>query len=160
MANGRSVKSIVAWLESPKENNFPPTTTTSRSSSGNVGRNLSWAEYQSRAGGGSGISLSRSGDVVEDGDDSLTTLNYRSFFGQKPLGRCLDGVEEDLSKLSIEEVIARSGKTDRAVVSIDRGEKHGGGNVVPKREAGKAVVSAAAVAEDGRRPSSQGGETF
>ncbi|RCI09014.1 hypothetical protein L249_5095 [Ophiocordyceps polyrhachis-furcata BCC 54312] len=154
MANGRSVKSIVAWLESPKESNFPPTTTRS-SSSGNVGRNPSWAECQARAGGGSGISLSRSGEV-EDGDDSLTTLNYRSFFGQKPLGRCLDGVEEDLSKLSIEDVIARSGKTDRAVVSIDRGEK-AVGNAVPKREAAKAIV-ASATAEDGRRPSAHGGE--
>ncbi|RDA93701.1 hypothetical protein CP533_4895 [Ophiocordyceps camponoti-saundersi (nom. inval.)] len=151
MANGRSVKSIVAWLESPKESTFPSTASI-RSNSGNVGRNPSWTDYHARGGGA--IFPSRSGEVGDDEDDSLTTLNYKSFFGQKPLGRCLDGVEEDLSKLSLEDVIARSGKTERAVVCIDRGDKIVG-NAVPKREVQKGVV-----VEDGRRSSERGGEAF
>ncbi|KAF4584087.1 hypothetical protein GQ602_005460 [Ophiocordyceps camponoti-floridani] len=141
MAAGRSVKSIVAWLESPKDTGYSvisrpeirlssTTTTTTTATTTTV--------TERRLG-----SFSRAPVEADDEQDSLTLLNYRDFFAQRPLARCLDGVTEDLSKLSLDEVFARAGRTERAVVTVVSGGKASEEAVVEEVVSGEAQASEA-----------------
>ncbi|PTB38985.1 hypothetical protein M441DRAFT_71331 [Trichoderma asperellum CBS 433.97] len=86
----RSVKSIIAWLEEAIANNDP-----SRNSGDDV-KSVRSAGTISSAGSNSSL-LSRqtmpgAADVEEY---SLTLLKYKQYYTDVPLGRCLDGQEQD-----------------------------------------------------------------
>ncbi|KAH8131137.1 hypothetical protein FP744_10007996 [Trichoderma asperellum] len=86
----RSVKSIIAWLEEAIANND-----TSRNSGDDV-KSVRSAGTISSAGSNSSL-LSRqtmpgAADVEEY---SLTLLKYKQYYTDVPLGRCLDGQEQD-----------------------------------------------------------------
>lgn len=88
--DGRSVKSIVAWLESASTN-----PDTSRLSGDDI-KSVHSAGTISSAGSNSSL-LSRhtipgASDVVEY---SLTLLKYKRYYTEVPLGRCLDGQGRD-----------------------------------------------------------------
>ncbi|QUC16094.1 uncharacterized protein UV8b_00335 [Ustilaginoidea virens] len=80
----RSVKSIVAWLESSRN----PPWTAPRGAVANLPHDLSTSSISSSRGlQRRNRSASEASDVEED---SLTYLGYREYFGGAPLGRCLD----------------------------------------------------------------------
>ncbi|KFH44721.1 hypothetical protein ACRE_044850 [Hapsidospora chrysogenum ATCC 11550] len=95
--NGRSVKTIVAWLESSSADN--PTPLTPR------------VPLRSKVSPGvpplpaSSAVQVLTPDVEEY---SLTLLRYRQYFTEKPLGRCLDGTSE----------------SDKSSEKSSRGERH------------------------------------
>lgn len=97
-AGGRSVKSIVRWLEasrqapaaSPKSVLSEVKQNPATSTAAPVQEPLSTGRNIPHAPG------------VED--HSLAYLNYKKFFTEVPLGRCLDGVTEDLSNISLQDI--------------------------------------------------------
>ncbi|PHH80958.1 hypothetical protein CDD80_5168 [Ophiocordyceps camponoti-rufipedis] len=140
MAAGRSVKSIVAWLESPKDEGYSVITRPDiRLSSTTTTTTTTTTTVTERRLG----SFSRAPVEADDEQDSLTLLNYRDFFAQRPLARCLDGVTEDLSKLSLDEVFARAGRTERAVVTVVSGGKPSKEAVVEEVVSGEVQASEA-----------------
>lgn len=117
-SGGRSVKSIVEWLEGPKRPDSPPATSVA---SGPARKTTSAATAASAAPTPHrpvDQAIPRAGDVEEY---SLTYLNYRGFYLEAPLARCLDGVEEDLSKKPLEDIFKdaeRKSASWRAVVNM------------------------------------------
>ncbi|EHK26266.1 uncharacterized protein TRIVIDRAFT_36093 [Trichoderma virens Gv29-8] len=94
-SDGRSVKSIVAWLESASTN-----ADTSRYSGDDI-KSVHSVGTISSAGSNSSL-LSRhtipgASDVEEY---SLTLLKYKKYYTEVPLGRCLDGHEQDEAEIS------------------------------------------------------------
>ncbi|KAM4063896.1 hypothetical protein HRG_006987 [Hirsutella rhossiliensis] len=123
---GRSVKSIVEWLEGPKQPDSPPTTSVASG----PGRKATSAASVASAPLDQPLdqpldhhrpadqSIARAEDVE---DYSLTYLNYRGFYLEAPLARCLDGVDKDLSKKPLEDVFKDAEKrtaSGRTVVNV------------------------------------------
>ncbi|KAJ6443277.1 complex 1 protein (LYR family) domain-containing protein [Purpureocillium lavendulum] len=117
---GRSVKSIVAWLESSGPS---PSPTKSVASPRSVLSAKSPKPGVKASQSVSTISQARSlphaptssippGADIEDYE--LSYLKYKEYFTAKPLGRCLDGVTEDLSKIPLEDIFKNA---ERAVNS-------------------------------------------
>lgn len=114
-AGGRSVRSIVEWLEGPRQPESPPENnilgrkTTSTVSEASAHPNHHRPDDQS---------IAHAEDVEEY---SLTYLNYKGFYLEAPLARCLDGVNDDLAKKPLEEVFhdaKKSATSGRTVVNV------------------------------------------
>ncbi|UNI20590.1 hypothetical protein JDV02_006662 [Purpureocillium takamizusanense] len=123
---GRSVKSIVAWLESsgpspsPTKSFSSPKRATTTSSSPKAGfkasRSLS-AFSQAQLSRVSSYNVRTAPDVE---DYELSYLKYKEYFTEKPLGRCLDGVTEDLSKMSLEDMLENAEKSAHSEPTLVR----------------------------------------
>ncbi|KAF4507887.1 hypothetical protein G6O67_004338 [Ophiocordyceps sinensis] len=117
-AGGRSVKSIVEWLEGPKQPDSPPATNVAsgpgRKTTSTVSVPSAVPDHHRHAHQG----IAHAEDVE---DYSLTYLNYKGLYQGAPLARCLDGVEEDLSKKSLEDIFKeaeRNTASGRTVVNV------------------------------------------
>ncbi|PNY27699.1 Uncharacterized protein TCAP_02376 [Tolypocladium capitatum] len=101
---GRSVKSIVRWLEASAE---APLASPKR-----VLAEVKQNPAASRAGPVRG--LLEIGYTIPHApgveDHSLAYLNYKKFFTEVPLGSCLDGVAEDLSTIPLKDMFENIGK--------------------------------------------------
>lgn len=79
---GRSVKSIVAWIEASPSATTPSKITRSHTSKANLS-GVSSPDYTSQ-------SIQQNLAAADVEEYSLTLLKYRKYFTQQPLGRCLD----------------------------------------------------------------------
>ncbi|PHH88133.1 hypothetical protein CDD83_7937 [Cordyceps sp. RAO-2017] len=123
-ATGRSVKSIVAWMESPQQGQQG--TEASESASSKSAAKPEARKYPSAGSAAGTATSSATGNIPKSPDVedySLTLLKYKEFFNDKPLGRRLDGETRDLSKIPLEQIFAEAEKrtaSEKTTVSIDR----------------------------------------
>ncbi|GAO17130.1 hypothetical protein UVI_02026630 [Ustilaginoidea virens] len=110
----RSVKSIVAWLESSRN----PPWTAPRGAVANLPHDLSTSSISSSRGlQRRNRSASEASDVEED---SLTYLGYREYFGGAPLGRCLDR-QDDSPQASMSVRHGQQGGSEQEPATRDGG---------------------------------------
>ena len=100
---GRSVKSIVGWIETSKHS--APISSKSVWSQGGQESSMTKA-ITLREPPSPQHALPHAPGVE---DDSLAFLNYTKFFTESPIGRCLDGVMEDLSTIPLEDLFNNVG---------------------------------------------------
>ncbi len=113
---GRSVKSIVDWIESsgpspsPTKGVISTSTTALTTKSPKPGvkasQPLSTISQLKRPR----VPSSNVPNTADVDDDELSYLKYQEYFSDKPLGRRLDGVTEDLSKLPVEDIFKNAEK--------------------------------------------------
>ncbi|POR39031.1 Uncharacterized protein TPAR_00773 [Tolypocladium paradoxum] len=101
---GRSVKSIVQWLEASRE---APLASPKSILSGVKQNPATSTATPVQAALETERTIPHAPGVE---DHSLAYLNYKKFFTNVPLGRCLDGVTEDLSKIPLEDIFKNAGK--------------------------------------------------
>ncbi|KAM0254715.1 hypothetical protein ACHAQJ_006496 [Trichoderma viride] len=100
--DGRSVRSIVAWLELASTN-----PDTSRQSGDDIKSVHSVGTISSAGSNSSLFSRQTIPGAADVEEYSLTLLKYKQYFTEVPLGRCLDAQEQDDATISSDGQVKR-----------------------------------------------------
>ncbi|KAK5987273.1 hypothetical protein PT974_11397 [Cladobotryum mycophilum] len=131
-SHNRSVKSIVAWLESSTGSNADGSS-SSKHSGEELKTDVSLGSVSS-AGLTSQCSRQTLHSALDVEEYSLTLLKYKKYFTERPLGRCLDGRPSSTS--SSGELVEASRTED--IRARETGESHRSPNS-PKGQASPAI---------------------